>query len=294
MKIPKSLLLISGIAFLVMIILGFEKLAPDTALSKDGVKISFESLGTGDPAILFVHGWANNKSLWKEQMVHFSKKYTAIAIDLAGFGGSGNNRSNWTIDNFSNDVIAVIDKLGVKKIVLVGFSMGGPVVVETAGKIPEKIAGVVLVDNMQNVDKKFPLQDLPHLDSVMMDLVTNPTKEKLIAGGFIKRGSDKDYQQALTMVKNTTKIGWVEAANNMIYWNNDTCTTELAALKVPVVAINSDRIPTDTAAFRKYVPTFEVNIIKNSSHVVMLDAPEEFDSMLDKCINEFNHKIKSE
>ena len=62
------------------------------------------------------------------------------------------------MESFSEDVIAVINKLDLHKVVLVGFSMGGPVVIETANKIPDRILGVVLVDVLQNCEVQIPLK----------------------------------------------------------------------------------------------------------------------------------------
>jgi len=260
---------------------------PDnTAISKDGVNISFSKQGEGEPTIILVHGWSNNKSIWNEQVSYFSKKYETVAIDLAGFGESGNNRSDWTIENFANDVVAVANKLDLKKIVLVGFSMGGPVVVETANMLTDRVIGIVLVDNMQNVEMKVPEQMIGKIDSVMMDLVTNPTQEKLVKGGFVTRDPESAFKLALTMLDNP-KVGWEESLRNSIRWQNNNRTEELLKLQVPVLAINSERMPTNTEAFKKYVPSFKADIVPGVGHVIMWDAPEKFNSLLEKDIQYF-------
>ncbi len=69
-------------------------------ISSDGVKIAFDQKGVGDPAIVFVHGWTNQRIIWDDQMNHFSQKYKTISIDLAGSGESGNNRYDWTMKKF--------------------------------------------------------------------------------------------------------------------------------------------------------------------------------------------------
>ncbi|MGR3317923.1 MAG: alpha/beta fold hydrolase [Candidatus Anammoxibacter sp.] len=130
----------------------------NVAISSDGVEIRFDVQGEGEPVIFFVHGWSNHKGLWDAQISHFSAHHKTFPIDLAGFGESGNNRNNWTMESFSEDVIAVINKLDLHKVVLVGFSMGGPVVIETANKIPDRILGVVLVDVLQNCEVQIPLK----------------------------------------------------------------------------------------------------------------------------------------
>ena len=86
--------------------------APDNiAVSSDGVKISFNVQGKGEPAVLFVHGWGGNKNVWSDQVAHFSKKYKVIAIDLASFGESGNNRKLFNMSSFGADIASVINKL---------------------------------------------------------------------------------------------------------------------------------------------------------------------------------------
>jgi len=111
---------------------------PDNvAISSDGVKISFDQQGKGEPVIIFVHGWSNNKSVWDAQMAHFSEKYRVIAVDLPGFGESGYNRTNWTMASYGEDVAGVIKKLNLKQVVLVGFCSGAYNIIETAKRVPK-------------------------------------------------------------------------------------------------------------------------------------------------------------
>jgi pimeloyl-ACP methyl ester carboxylesterase len=258
----------------------------NVAVSSDGVKIAFNKQGSGKPAVLFIHGWSNNKSIWDAQVYYFSKKYESVAIDLAGFGESGNNRKDWTIEAFAADVSAVMDELDLQKVVLVGFSMGGPVAVEAADKLPGKVIGVVLVDNMQNVERKIPPQMISKLDTVMMDLVHHPTREKLVQGGYVKRDPENAFKNVLAMLDNP-KIGWEESGKATLRWQNERCTEALSEIKVPVVAINSDRMPTDVETFRKYVPSFKADIVPDVGHTIMWDAPDEFNRLLEQDIREF-------
>ena len=111
----------------------------DNAISADGVSIAYEVRGEGEPALVFVHGWSNNRNTWEAELAHFSQKYKVVAIDLAGFGASGNNREKWTMGAFGEDVAAVIKQIGLDDAVLIGHSMGGPVILEAAKRIPESI-----------------------------------------------------------------------------------------------------------------------------------------------------------
>jgi pimeloyl-ACP methyl ester carboxylesterase len=264
---------------------------PDnTTMSADGVQISFISQGVGEPAVVFIHGWSNSKSIWDGQVSQFSKKYQTVALDLAGFGESGDNRDEWTIGSFANDVTAVIDKLNLKQVVLVGFSMGAPVAIETANKVPDRILGVVIVDDLHNIEMKVPPQMVAYIDSVFMDLVTNPTIEKMVGGGFVKKNPEESFKRVVSMLNSASKTGWRESLNNTLRWNNESCIESVKKVSVPVTAINSDLQPTNVEAFKAYVPSFQTKIIPGTGHVVMWDAPEEFNRLLEESIEEFMSK----
>ncbi len=289
----KILLLACCIISLVVIIYGCTSEPDNVAISSDGVNISFDVQGEGNPALVFIHGWSNNGIIWDAQVSHFSKQYKVVNIDLPGFGKSGNNRQNWTIESFGNDVAAVINKLDLEQVVLVGFSMGGPVAIETSNALPDRITGVVLIDIMQNVDMKYPPPMISYIDSAYMDLVTNPTKEKLLGGGFYKKNPEKSFERVFSMLNDAPKIGWRESLNDIFRWLNDDCVESLTKIQAPIIAINSDKDPTNVEAFRKYVPSFQAKIVPDVGHLIMWDATEEFNGLLEESIQEFL-KVKSE
>jgi len=269
---------------------------PDNvAISSDGVKISFDQQGKGKPAIIFVHGWSINRSVWVAQMAHFSEKYRVIAVDLPGFGESGYNRTNWTMASFGEDVAAVIKKLNLKRVVLVGFSMGGSVIIETAKASPENLIGLVLVDVLQDVEMKYSPEMLTYMDSVLMDVVTNPTNEKLVGGGFYKKNPEASFKRVLSMLsahKNTSRIGWRESIDDFFRWSNEDCIESLEKVRAPIISINSDMEPTNVEAYKKYVPSYQLKIIPDAAHLVMWDNPEEFNRLLEESIQEFVNQSK--
>jgi pimeloyl-ACP methyl ester carboxylesterase len=261
--------------------------ADNIAISSDGVNISFSSNGKGKPAIIFVPGWTNPKSIWDGQVDHFSKKYQAVAIDLAGTGASGDDRSDWTMKAFGHDVVSVINKLKLDKVVLVGFSMGTAVVIEAANLIPDKVIGVVLVDDLKDPDARYPPEMLVVMDSLMMDLVTNMTNEKLVDLGFYKHNPDSSFRRIESMYEGVSQTGWEESLQGYFKWVNEDITGALRQLKVPVTAIYSDLEPTNIEASKKYIPGFQAKIMTGVGHLLFWDKPEEFNRLLEESIQEF-------
>ena len=289
----KNLFLRYCVISLILFIYGCTKEPDNVAISSDGVKISFDKQGDGEPTLIFVHGWGNNRSIWDAQISHFSEKYKVITVDLPGFGESGNNRQTWTMASFGEDVANVINKLDLDQVVLVGFSMGGPVIIETAKKAPEHIAGLVLVDVLQNIEMKYSPETISYMDSVYMDLVTSPTPEKL-EGVFYKRNPDASFERILSMLKDAPRTGWKESLNEFFRWSNEDCMESLKNIQSRIISINSDQTPTNMEAFMKYVPSFKAKIIPDVGHVVFWDAPEKFNHLLKESIQEFINESKLE
>src|ERR1700743_2011859 len=77
-------------------------------VSDNGVNIAYSDTGKGDTTLLFVHGWAINRSYWSNQVSCFNKRYRVVTIDLPGFGQSGKNRNVWNTDAYGKDIDSVI------------------------------------------------------------------------------------------------------------------------------------------------------------------------------------------
>ena len=131
-----------------------------TATSPDGVPIRYDAAGKGDPALVFVHCGGCNRGFWDGQMAYFAAKHRVVALDLAGHGQSGSGRKDWTMDAFGEDVVSVVEALGLKRVVLIGHSLGGPAVLEAARRMPGRVAGLVLVDSWVDFEQRIPAEEM--------------------------------------------------------------------------------------------------------------------------------------
>jgi len=106
------------------------------------VEINYFQQGKGDITLLFLHGWCIDGMYWKNQVDYFSKTYNVFVIDLPGFGKSKAERTNWTIEEYANDVTAFIDTMNLKNVVLIGHSMAREIMLQTALTNNPKIIGI--------------------------------------------------------------------------------------------------------------------------------------------------------
>ena len=243
----------------------------------DGVPIHYSVQGKGEPALVFIHCWACSRRFWDNQVAEFSKTNRVVAIDLPGHGESGQGRKNWSIESFGDDVKAVVTKLDLKRVVLVGSSMGGPVALEAAKRMPDRVVAIVPVDTLQNVETRVPPDQI---DAVLKQLQAD---YKTATTGFLNQYFFSPTTPAAVkeLVINTAISAPPEVSLPIIKaaLTYDSAAG-LRAVKVPVRAINADRVPTDVEVNRKYAPQFDAMIIKGTGHYPMLEDPARFNQML--------------
>src|SRR5262249_42393750 len=133
-----------------------DKPVKKTIRADDGLNIVCEVRGQGDTALVFLHGWCGDREYWKNQAEAFAADYRVVALDQAGHGESGKGRKEWTVSSLAGDVEAVAKGLGLKRVILVGHSMGGPVALLAAKRMPGTVVAVIGVDTLQNAEFKFP------------------------------------------------------------------------------------------------------------------------------------------
>ncbi|OXB23209.1 alpha/beta hydrolase [Flavobacterium tructae] len=114
-------------------------------------KISYSDSGTGN-AIVFLHGFLENKKMWKDYVDFFSEKHRIITIDLLGHGESDSLGYVHTMEDNANAVQEVLNHLKIEKATVVGHSMGGYVGLAFAELFPKNIQKLVLLNSTSKED----------------------------------------------------------------------------------------------------------------------------------------------
>ncbi len=276
------------IGMLFTVLLSCNNKANLTSFYSDGTKVNFTKLGSEKPTLVFIHGWGNNRSIWDGQMEFFLEKYQVIAVDLPGYGTSGHNREEWSMSNFGKDIATMLQELELHQVVLVGFSMGAPVAIEASLKDSNPLIGIVLVDQIKDVDMKYSADSREFLETFMMDLIQNPTREKLIGGGFFMKNKEASYKRVVAMLQSdSSRIGWRASIKDVMRWQNEDLRAAIKNVEVPIALINSDKEPTNSEGLLKIVPDITINIVSETGHVIMWDQPIEFNRLLEKNIQMF-------
>jgi sigma-B regulation protein RsbQ len=242
--------------------------------SVDGVSIHSTVRGSGPKTIVFVHGWTCDESSWREQVPFFEKNYRVITLDLPGHGKSGSPATGpLTMDLFAKSIEAVRVEAKAGKIVLVGHSMGTPVIRQYARQYPTNVAALVPVDGVLHLSGS---PNAPNPDR-MKGPEGLKNREAMIRGMFGKSATPAIQQHILKMMlaaPETTAYQAMAATFAAPNWIDET-------FPVPAFGIYADHsTANDPAYFKKIFPNGSAVEVSGTGHFVMMEKPEEFNKLL--------------
>ncbi len=250
------------------------------AYSSDNTPISYSVYGKGDTCLLFVHGWSCDSRYWDLQVPEFKRKYKVVTIDLAGHGHSGVNRKIYTMDLFGDDVAAVVKKIKAKRVILIGHSMGGSVIVHAAKKLPKTVIGLIGIDTLHNVEDKFTSEQLEALVGPFLnDFQKN-------ADGFVRSmfqpGTDPDLVNwiAADMSAAPDFVAISAIREYLGEFVSGEAAEIFKQVRLPVRMISADLWPIDYEANRRHMLSFNAVIMPKTGHFLMMERPEEFNDIL--------------
>lgn len=264
------------------------------AKSPDGEPISYSVFGKGDITLVFVHGWSCDSRYWQYQIPYFAKKYQVVAIDLAGHGNSGQGRQVYSLESFSEDVKAVVEKLDAKKVILIGHSMSGEIVAKASTLMPGRVIGIIGVDTIQNVEDTMPEEQFDTMTTGMK------TDFKGTIKNFVEPMLGEDMKPELKewiiddMSAAPPNVATSAFKEYVQKFENKGIANLFKEVKVPVRCVNADLWPTSPEVNRKYIASYNVVFIKNAGHFIQLERPDEFNKLLYHNIKEILKKKRNE
>jgi len=242
----------------------------------DGVTIVYSAAGAGEPALVFIHGGLADRTFWDAQLKAFAGRHRVLALDLAGHGESGTNRSKWGIPEFAVDVRAVVEAEKPKRVILIGNSLGGPVAIEAALLLPGRALGVVGVDTFQDLGSKIGADEARQRAELFHGDFSGGLKQMLRALFHPDADPELVAEAEGRMARTSPEAAYATLLSLAGY---DT-GPPARRLRVPIRAINGDLFPTDVEAVRRVKADFDAVVLPHMGHYPMLERPKEFNRHL--------------
>lgn len=250
------------------------------------IELDYEDKGTGD-ALLLLHGLGSTKKDWDAQVPFFSKTHRVITLDLRGHGNSSKPKDNYGVELMADDVKQFLDQLNIKKVTLVGFSMGGAVAFEIATRYPQYLENLVIVNSGPDFNAMGKIGD---------DLLKNRTEfletkgieplAKEISFNMFPENHQIDLRNAFeARCKNNDYNAYYKSFTTLMTWGIGDKIKDITT-KTLVVASDMDYTPIAfKEAYVNKLKNVTLAVIKNSRHGVIIDQPEAFNKVLKKFLN---------
>lgn len=185
-------------------------------LDYKGINISYTDSGKG-PAVILLHGFLEDATMWQDLSPILSKKNRVISIDLLGHGKTECLGYVHTMEDMANAVHAVLKQLRLRKYTFIGHSMGGYVAIAFAKRYPESIKGLCLLNSTYEADSPERQQLRTRANTMAQNNLENMVRLSFanLFSEASKIEHKKEYETALQIALNTSLQGYMAAQEGM-------------------------------------------------------------------------------
>jgi 3-oxoadipate enol-lactonase len=253
-------------------------------ISINNLSVSYNDLGPDDaPVIIFIHGFPLNKSMWDVQVEALKENYRVIAYDIRGHGNSEPGIDEFFIELFVNDLLRLMEKLGIEKSIMCGLSLGGYIALNAVLKYPERFDGLVLNDTQCIADtneiKENRCQAIIRIMKNGVEQYANEIIKNLFAlESFTKKENVIDTVKE--MIVNTPKQSLCNTLHALAE-RKETCR-RLKEINIPTLIMvgNEDKITPIAVAQQMHekILNSKFEIIQQAGHLSNLENPIAFNT----------------
>ncbi len=255
----------------------------------NNVKLYYEVQGNGQP-IVFTHGASWNHKQWEHQVDYFSSLYQTVVWDVRGHGYSTLPAGEVDSNEFSQDLIGLLDHLGIRSAVLCGLSMGGHISLQTAFKYPERVTGLILIGTpFTNTFNWYEKLFVP-FNRWSSRLISMKQSAKLSAKMLSKFNLDNQayIEEAMQMIPHHNWVRLWDAITRMESRDG------LHKVVCPTLLLCGDH---DTMTLRQqsymetHIPGAELRIVKDAHHATNLDNPQEVNRFVEQFLKQVEKNL---
>lgn len=241
------------------------------------LELFYEVTGEGEP-VLFIHGLGSSSQDWEAQVPAFEDRYRVITLDLRGHGQSAKPLGPYSIPQFAEDIINLMNAFRVGSAHVIGISLGGAVAFELATHFPNRLKSLTVVNSA-------PELDLPFFQQITRMMAVRFMSMEGIAKAAAQRFFPKSEQAALRKKvierwSRNDKVAYTAAMNALRGWS---VKSDLGKITVPTLIIAAEHDYTPVANKKAYAAKIQnatVEVFAGSHHATPVEQPEKFNALL--------------
>ncbi|MCQ2521820.1 MAG: alpha/beta hydrolase [Lachnospiraceae bacterium] len=248
-------------------------------ITVDGLKINYEFRGEGEETVVILEGWGTSIPVYDSIAKVLAAKYRVLLFDLPGFGESDEPKSAWSVDDYVDFLLHFLKELGVHKVILLGHSYGGRMIIKLAARGQEEveISRIVLVDSAGVMPKKTLWKRIKQArykfyKKLAGTRIAQKICPELIADWKSRQGS-ADYRNASPIMKGCL----VKAVNEDL-------TALFPKVTKDVLLIWGDKDTatplSDAQLMESKMPSAGLAVVEGTGHYCFLEKPQIFQNIL--------------
>ena len=261
-----------------------------SSLRVRGIEMAYDDVGSG-PAVVLLHGFPFNRSMWREQTAALSASYRVITPDLRGQGETTATGEAATMDEMARDVAALMDELNIRRAIVGGLSMGGYVALAFCRRFPLRVRALVLADTRPQADteeaRRNREQQARKALEEGMDGIGDVMLPKVLAPATLHEHTER-VARVREMIKGTKPAGAAAALRGMAgrVDQTDFLSSILAPTLILVGSEDELTPPRDAEFMRREIRGSRMVIIDGAAHVSNLENPVDFNRALKEFLDE--------
>jgi 3-oxoadipate enol-lactonase len=226
------------------------------------------------PLIVFLHGIGGNRAHWASQLTFFSRNYRAVAWDARGYGDSDDYEGALQFDDFTADLLRVVDFLEETKAHVVGLSMGGRIARNFALKHPGRVATLTLANTSPGFDALSPQEVLRYVE----ERTSGTPSARRLLGSRAGPGAQEALLASFHALRNESYLKTLEASVSQ----DRGAPLERLAVPTLIITGDEDRVypPALARGMAQRIPGAELVVLEGCGHLSNLEQPERFNAAL--------------
>ncbi|MBV8525983.1 MAG: alpha/beta fold hydrolase [Acetobacteraceae bacterium] len=262
------------------------------AIAEDGVRLYYEETGSGSP-LIFVHEFAGDHLSWEPQLRHFGRRYRAIAYAARGYPPSEvpESPAAYSQDRAADDILAVLNHLGLARAHICGLSMGGFATLHFGLRHPGRALSLCVAGCGYGAEPESRERFRAEADEVVAVLRREGMvafAERYAYGPTRVQFEAKDPRGFAAFKRALAAHSVLGSANTQLGVQKERpslydLTAEMGRLDVPVLLLTGDEDWPCLAPglmMRRTIPSWALAVIPNCGHAINLEAPDEFNRLL--------------